>query len=164
MIPITTCSCLQSQVISSCNVIKNGLTVTFNMTKNNGGYCDLQSNVGAVSPIALLDEINYSPNNGFEDEESLINLVATPSISDANWNTILKTAVLQPSLNRDISLNNTVSNEKGFLFTVSQKTTVLPTLTPIGNGDIHKELDFNLVDSGEIYSIGKPFLLYSTEF
>jgi hypothetical protein len=53
-VPVTNCSCSDTQVLLSCSVTKNGFFVTFNMTKNTGGYCDLRSDAGAVFPIALL--------------------------------------------------------------------------------------------------------------
>jgi hypothetical protein len=92
-------------------------------------------------------------------------LTSTPVINDVHWNSVLKNVVLQPSFNPQISLTNSVSNEKGFLFTASQKSNVLPSLIQISSGDQRKEIDFNMVEtSGEIYSIGKPFALYSMEF
>jgi hypothetical protein len=92
-------------------------------------------------------------------------LTSTPTINDFHWNSVLKSVVLQPSFNPQISLINTASNEKGFLFTAAQKSNVLPSLIQISSGDQRKEIDFNMVESsGEIYSIGKPFALYSLKF
>eukprot|EP01080_Neovahlkampfia_damariscottae_P010302 gene10302-2720_t len=163
-VSISGCSCQEPGVIASCSASKNGLEVTFSITKNAGGYCSLMHNSTVpVQKIALLDEIVYSPNNGFETTDSLITLVSTPSLTSTQWKNVLKNATLQPSLNPLISLTqpDAVNSPEKFLFSAAQKTTLLPSLTKVLFGDQHKELDFDLfITPQETYAIGEPFLLY----